>query len=257
MFALHKIKRHPFPVGAHFEHSLVLTYALPAEVLRPLLPPGLELDCYNEFGFVAIALVKTRELRPSFLPRFCGQDFFLSGYRIFSKFTTRQGRHLRGLRILRSDTDKKLMAVAGNLLTHYNYCLAKVDFHAGASTLNVEVITPNAEADLVVRADLSMLDTGPARLPDGSPFPDMETARRFAGPLPFTFDYEKPTHSIVVIKGVRKKWNPQPVRVEIEKCTFFAHKEFEGCTPILANAFYISDIPYRWEVGRVEPLGKP
>jgi hypothetical protein len=29
---------------------------------------------------------------------------------------------------------------------------------------------------------------------------------------------------------------------------------FRGVTPILASAFYLSNIPYRWEQGVVEPL---
>ena len=253
----HLLKRHPFPVSAHFSHSLVLTYALPSGVLRPLLPPGLELDCYENFGFVAIALVQTRDLKPAWLPRAFGQKFFLSGYRIFSRFPTTTGASrkptaLRGLKILRSDTDKPLMALAGNFLTHYNYRLAKVDFRANKNTLKISVETPNAEADLQVCADLK---TQPAPLPSGSPFPDLETARHFAGPLPFTFDYEKETNSIIVIKGVRKQWNPQPVRVEVSRCTFFERAEFRGVTPILANAFHVQNIDYRWERGRRVALG--
>lgn len=106
---LHLLKRHPLPVRAHFRYSLVLTYALPRAVLEPLLPPGLELDFYEDFGFVAIALVQTENLRPAFLPAAFGQNFFLSGYRIFTRYTTRAGRHLRGLRILRSDTNRRLI----------------------------------------------------------------------------------------------------------------------------------------------------
>src|SRR5262245_1457495 len=101
---LHRLKRHPFPVAAHFEHCLVLAYMLPRETLTPLLPPGLELDLFEDYGFVAIAMVQTRRLRPAFLPEVFGQDFFLTGYRIFARYTTPEGRCLRGLRILRSDT---------------------------------------------------------------------------------------------------------------------------------------------------------
>ena len=36
--------RHPIPIAAHLKSCLTLTYALPAAVLEPLLPPGLELD---------------------------------------------------------------------------------------------------------------------------------------------------------------------------------------------------------------------
>lgn len=103
----------------------------------------------------------------------------------------------------------------------------------------------------MVRADLSSL---PAPLPPDSPFPDMETARHFAGPLPYTFDYEKQTNSLILIKGVRKKWSPQPVRVDVQKVTFFESDAFRGTTPIFANAFYIADIPYRWLRGRREIL---
>jgi hypothetical protein len=257
---LHLLKRHPLPVRAHFRHSLVLTYALPREVLEPLLPPGLELDCYEDFGFVAIALVQTENLRPAFLPALLGQNFFLSGYRIFTRYTTQQGRHLRGLRILRSDTDRRLMAAFGNLLTHYHYRLARVTVSQSPQSLEIEVRTPNAEADLQVRADLSLLSSPasePAPLPADSPFPDLKTALHFAGPLPYTFDYEKQTHSLILIKGVRKKWSPQPVPVDVKTVTFFEQDAFRGTAPMLANAFYVSDIPYRWLRGRRETLPPP
>ena len=71
---LHLFKRHPIPISAYFRHSLVLTYAFPRDVLQPLLPPGLVLDTYREYGFLAIALVQTAHLRPSFLPAVFGRD---------------------------------------------------------------------------------------------------------------------------------------------------------------------------------------
>src|SRR5947207_1635079 len=147
------LKRHLIPVVAQFRRSLVLTYALPRECLEPLLPPGLALDVHGDFGFVAIAMVQTEALRPSFCPPFLGQDFFLNGYRIFARYQTRAGRTLRGLRILRSDTDRKLMAFFGNLLTHYNYRVAQVRWEERDSQFEIVIQTPNAEADLHVIAD--------------------------------------------------------------------------------------------------------
>lgn len=244
----HRIKRHPFPVSAHFDHSLVLCYALPREVLEPLLVPGLELDLYQDFGFVAVALVQTRALRPTVLPAFFGQDFFLSGYRIFTRYTSRARRNLRGLQILRSDTDKPLMKLAGNLFTHYNYHRAQVDFAIEDQTLSIETRAPDVHLKVV--ADISSA----APLPPSSRFPDLETARRYAGPLPYTFDYERQTRSMILVKGIRKKWDPQPVRVEVKANTFFDDARFGGAQPVLANAFYLSDVPYRWEAGRRESV---
>src|SRR5580693_1468897 len=143
---LHLLKRHPFPVQAFFRQSLVLTYAFPASVLQPLLPPGLSLDTYGDYGFLAIALVQTQKLRPSFLPAALGRDFFLSGYRIFARLAS--GASLRGLHILRSDTDSRWMAAAGNLLTHYHYRLCRASVAEQAGEVEIHIRTPRREADL-------------------------------------------------------------------------------------------------------------
>ncbi len=115
------LQRHALPIKAHLKASLVLAYALPSKVLLPLLPPGLQLDTYGQYGFLAIAFVETEKLRPAFLPAQLGVSFLLSGYRVFTRYQTSTGRSLRGLRILRSDTDSRFMHVFGNLLTHYEY----------------------------------------------------------------------------------------------------------------------------------------
>lgn len=243
---LHLLKRHPLAVKAHFEHVLVLTYALSRDVLMPLLPHGLALDTYEDFGFVAVAMVQTRDLRPSFVPRAFGRDFFLTGYRIFTRFNSPSGQSLKGLKILRSDTDQPGMVFWGNLLTHYDYRKAQIACELKTASLEISVETQKSEADLHVIADLS---SQPAPLPAGSPFPDLKTARKYAGPLPYTFDYERESHSIIMIRGVRHGWTPQPIKVEVLKNSFLEREPFRSADPILANAFYISDIPYLWDAG--------
>lgn len=245
------LRRHPIPIKAFFRHSLVLTYAFPRDVLEPLLPPGLKLDVHGEYGLVAIAMVQTESLRPTFCPRFLGQDFFLTGYRIFARYKTDSGRTLRGLRILRSDTNRRLMVVFGNRLTHYNYQLAHVDFRADTERLRINIKTPEAVADLRVVADLKK---NPATPPSGSPFADLREARLFAGPLPFTFDYEAETGSIIRIEGVRANWKPRAIHVEVGEHTFFDQPIFRGIKPVLANAFHVANIDYEWRRGICEKL---
>jgi hypothetical protein len=246
---LYRLRRHPLPISAFFTHSLVLTYAYPAKMLQQLLPPGLTVDSYGDYGFIAIAMVQTRHLHPAFLPAALGVDFFLTGYRVFTRFALKPS--LRGLRILRSDTDRLLMAVGGNLLTHYGYVHCRAAMEADGGYLRVTVQSPGAAADLDVVADLS---SRPAPLPARSPFATLEDARRFAGPLPYTFDYEPETNSIVMIKATRSRWEPQPIAVEVRKATFLERPPFNQVAPILANAFHVENVPYRWERGVVEHL---
>jgi hypothetical protein len=238
------LARHPLPIDAHFRDCLTLTYAVPADVLRPLLPPGLELETVGGSGFVAVALVQTEGLRPAPLPAAVGQRFFLAGYRVFTRFRTPSGRSLRGLRILRSDTDRPQMVAAGNLLTHYNYHRCDAAVAAGADTIEVDVRTPDGAGDLHVTAH-----PREPRLPDGSPFASVREARRFAGPLPFTFDYEAETHAIVAIEAARTNWHPRPITVDVDRIAFFDQPAFRGCTPVLAAAFHVSDVDYHWHRG--------
>ena len=251
MNMFYQLQRHPLPVRAWFRRCLVLTYAFPESLLRPLLPPGLELDVFQGLGFVAIALVQTEKLRPESYQHGWGRIFFCAGYRIFARYPTTKNRVLRGLRILRSDTNRRLMVMGGNCLTHYQYRLARVTCRENSGQLDIKVSTPGAEADLDITA---LIDAPPAPLPIGSPFLDQRTARLFAGPLPFTFDYEPQTHSIVLIEGQRNRWSPKPVQVDVRKATFFNQTHFHGSEPILANAFLVSQIPYRWKRGLRERL---
>src|SRR3954467_9006612 len=120
MFSI--LKNHPFAVEAFFESSLVLTFAIRKEQLLPLIPKCLTLDTFNnESAFLAIAMVQTKNLRPKGFPDFLGNDFLLIGYRIFVRYENNSGKSLRGLYILKSETNSKMMAALGNIFTHYNY----------------------------------------------------------------------------------------------------------------------------------------
>ena len=245
------LRRHPFAVEAYFEWSLVLTYALPRSVLAPLLATGLELDCYDEWGFLAIALVQTRELRPKGAPKWLGQRFLLSGYRIFARFARPGKQSLRGLCILRSDTDRRSMVWLGNAFTRYHYRKAKVELTTSDDRIEVKLHTPHSEADLHVTADLT---SRPAPLPPSSPFRTLAEARSFAGPLPYTFSYDASVGKMVVIRGLRKAWDPEPVQVDVKRASYLERAPFAGSAARLANAFYVKGIPYAWKAGKLEAI---
>lgn len=219
----------------------------------PWLPEGLELDEFADHGFIAIALVQTRSLRLAGTPKWLGHDFFLSGYRIFSRYQTSTRRRLRGLRILRSDADSRLMCLGGNLLTHYNYHRVEVSTERNRDTLRIAVQSADGTGDLSLTANL----LAATELPEGSIFPDVKKARLYAGPLPFTFDYEKQTHSIIRIEGVREEWRPRLVQVQVDKVTFFEKGPFALINrPPLVSAFFLENINYSWKRGIRERLEK-
>ena len=71
---------------------------------------------------------------------------------------------------------------------------------------------------------------------------------------PYHFDYEPETHSIVLIHGVRRKWRPQSIAVEVRRNTFFDRPPFSAVSPALASAFHVEAIGYEWRPGVLEKL---
>lgn len=238
------LKNHPFAVEAFFESSLVLTFAAPKEELQHLIPECLDLDTFNDkWAFVAVAMVQTKDLRPEGFPKIFGNDFFLIGYRAFVRYTNNAGKRLRGLYILRSETDKRKMEFFGNAFTHYHYTTTDIaQVKNGAITA---ISSKKSKFEIEVEIGGEEID-----LPQNSPFSNWKEARRFAGPLPFTFTYQPATKSVLIIEGVRQNWQPKPIKINHYRISFLDSLNLRGVT--LANAFIINNIPYYWKKGRIE-----
>ena len=240
---LKTLKTHPFAVEAFFTRSLVLTFAAPAAEVQALLPAPLVADTWqDEWAFLAVALVETRALRPQGFPNFLGQDFSLVGYRAFVRYVTPAGKRLRGLYILRSETNRRRMVLLGNAFTHYGY--AHVDLRlTDTPSGGLAASSRRGNFDLAVAAPGAAV-----ALPVGSPFATWAEARRFAGPLPFTFAVEG--RRVVIVEGVRAHWQPQPVAVARARVGFLEGLPLSKL--VLANAFLLRDVPYSWKKGRTE-----
>jgi len=238
------LKNHPFPVEAFFERSLVLTFAIQKKQISGFIPSKLTLDIFqDEWAFLAVAMVQTNSLRPKGFPKILGNDFFLIGYRIFVRYQNQAGKNLRGLFILKSETDKKKMQYLGNVFTHYNYTTTDIEITEDdqletikSNLSNFKVTVSKEKKDLV--------------LPVSSPFDSWKEARRFAGPMPFTFTCNDHKKSVLIIEGLRNNWKPDPVHV-VDYCfDFMSKSEFSKAK--LASAFEVRNIPYHWKKGKLE-----
>ena len=145
------------------------------------------------------------------------------------------------------------MVAFGNLFTHYNYRFSQVETNNSETSLRIKVKTQDGSGDVNLQADLSSPE---GFIPAGSPFSNEREARRFTGPLPYTFDYERETHSIIRIEGVRKEWHPRLIPVVVNRLSFLQQEGLSNTEPVLASCFYIEGIDYLWKRGVWEPLEK-
>ncbi|MEO6233093.1 MAG: hypothetical protein ABJB11_05640 [Ferruginibacter sp.] len=190
-----------------------------------------------------MAMVDTKALKPKGFPFFPGNNFFLIGYRIFVRYTNAAGKTLRGLYILKSETNSKKMELLGNFFTHYNYKttdITQIKKEEGYIIKSVksdfEIVIENTQEEIA--------------LPPGSPFENWKEARRFAGPLPFTFSGNELKNQVLIIEGVREHWQPVPIKISSYHIGFL--NDLNLCGSQLANAFEIKKIPYYWKKGKIE-----
>lgn len=238
------LKNHPFAVEAFFESSIVFTFAFPKEDLATLIPESLTLDTFEDkYAFVAVAMVSTKNLRPKGFPEFLGNDFFLIGHRIFVKYHNQAGKRLRGLYIIKSETNKTQMKLMGNLFTHYKYSLTDISIEEN----DVERIISSEKSGFHVKIDTRVKEV---ELPSTSIFQDWKQARRFAGPLPFTFTYDQSKKEVLIIQGVRQNWKPKPVQINHFDFQFLKEPTFQY--GIFVSAFKVEQIPYHWKKGKIE-----
>lgn len=238
------LKNHPFAVTAYFQSSTVLAFAVPKEELQNRIPECLSLDTYqDQWAFLAVAMVQTKGLRPKGLPAFFGNDFFLIGYRIFVRYTSPSGKRLRGLYIMKSETDKKKMELLGNVFTQYSYSTTDISQTHTPETLEIQ----STKSNFKIVIDTTVNDVA---LPESSPFPDWHEARKFAGPMPFTFTYKPQSKQVLIIEGIRQNWTPEPIQIRSYKIDFLRQMNLPEAK--LANAFTIKNVPYEWKKGRIE-----
>lgn len=237
------LKNHPFAVDAFFESSIVLTFAVPKEELQTLIPESLELDTFGDYAFIPVAMVQTTDLRPKGFPKFMGNNFFLIGYRVFVKYHTSAGKRLRGLYILKSETNKKKMEFFGNIFTHYRY--TTTDIFITKANNQTTLKSQKSRFQIVINDKVENVE-----LPQNSIFRDWKEARRFAGPLPFTFTYNSQKKEMLIIEGVRQNWDPKPLQIQDFQFRFL--EDFNFTSMILANSFIIKNIPYSWKKGKID-----
>lgn len=238
------LKNHPFAVEAFFKSSIVFTFAVSKDELEPLIPDCLTLDTFQDkWAFIAIAMVQTKNLRIKGTPKFMGNDFFLIGYRVFVRYKNKKGKNLRGLYILKSETDSKKMTFRGNIFTHYNY--TTTDININKEINRTEIFSEKSNFSIKVYNSNDEI-----QLPSKSPFTSWKEARRFAGPLPFTFTYNEKTKEVLIIEGVRQNWKPKSLKIEDYHFDFLDKLKLKNC--VLANSFIIENIPYQWKKGEIE-----
>ncbi|HYM60925.1 MAG TPA: DUF2071 domain-containing protein [Thermoanaerobaculia bacterium] len=236
-------RRNPLTMVATIDRCWWLTYHTPAPVAARFVPSPLELVTHNGFAFWNIVVARLRSMRPKGIPEPLGIDYWHIGYRLLVRLHT-GAEQLEGLHFVRSECDRMLLTMAGNLLTDFRFHTAQIDVAESGDHVFVRVGSAQGagtQADFVRGAQ--------APLPSDSAFGSLAEAEARLRYTPRAISVRNGVANILDVARDESQWRTSPVTIEHARWRFFGDVE---ARPELA--FEIAPMEYQWNRGRDVPV---
>jgi hypothetical protein len=238
------IPTNPLTMRGRFTHCWLFTYQTPADAVRHLLPPPLELVTYHGYAFWNIVVCEIHAMRPAPLPALVGIAYRHVAYRLYARITARDGTTIEGLYFLRSDCNRPLMTLAGNLVTDFNFHTAPIHLRTDGPATLIQVDAPDAPGYAALRPDV------PAHLPPTSPFTSLDEAAAFLKYQPAGISLARPgVANVVHITRDEAAWQSRLVHVE---AAAWAYLRDQPVTPEIC--YQVEPIAYQWNRGHTYQL---
>ena len=254
--------------AGRLSECLLLSYRVPAESVRRLVPRGLELVTRGGYAFWNVVACAVEGMRPAGLPEWCGVDFHHVAYRLHVQARAANGDGtLRGLYCVRSDGDSALVGGLGNLFTDFHFHPARVELSSRGGVVTLAVQGRNERpdprdgepegdtGDAIARVsvdDNAADNLAGASLAEGSPFmspADAERVLQYA-PLGMSVDLDGRYLKLVEVLRDEAAWSERPVRVVEWHFRFFDELGLSRQDVQLERATRVAPIDYRWRLGR-------
>ncbi|HZU52909.1 MAG TPA: DUF2071 domain-containing protein [Holophagaceae bacterium] len=232
--------KNALPMQSFIRRCWLVTHRIPEADARTLLPLELAPVTHGGFGFLNTVVARMEAMRPQGLPAFLGLDYWHVGYRLYARAATPDGER-EGLYFLRSDCDRRMLALAGNLFSDFRFHTARIEVDGGSRT-SIRVEVPGAQVEL----DLS--GESQVQLEAGSPFQTMAEAETFLKYKPCGLAPEgRGRVNAIPISRDETAWHARPVQVLNQRWEFLGL--FPNAQPELT--FEVAPIEYRFGRGRV------
>ncbi|MCH2181874.1 MAG: DUF2071 domain-containing protein [Mariniblastus sp.] len=231
---------HPVPMETLFRRCILANFEMKPEVLAARLPDYLEPDIHQGRSFVSVVIADMERMRPAFLPKIMGVTYNQIVYRAVVRCGDR-----RGVTFLRSDSDSRFMAAAGNLLTFFRFHRAKISWEKNQETLDF-VLKPLFDKGSGIRLSLE-LDSLSSQMPADSGFSDLAEAQDFLTELYSAFGGRRRDGRIETVNIRRSAWQGKVVKDRIHQFEAMDGGSLFGSGETRLNSvFLVENLYYHW-----------
>jgi len=235
------VRKNPLTIVGRLQRCWLFVYRAPVEAVRLVLPPPLEPLARSGYAFWNIVVCQIHAMRPKHLPAAVGVSYWHVAYRLYVQLPLPTGEVVQGLYFVRSDCDRWLMSLLGNLLTDFRFHVASIVVREEPDAVLLRVASKHAPAQA------RLVAAGVPQLAAGSPFASAQEAAAFLAYEPHGIALTPAGHAnIIHVTRDERAWRSHPLRVESAEWTFFA-----GQDVCLESCYAVEPIAYQWDRGRV------
>jgi hypothetical protein len=233
--------KNALPMQAFIRRCWLVTHRIPEADARAQLPRELAPVTYGGYAFLNTVIARMEAMRPQGLPAFLGLDYWHVGYRLYAKAATTGGER-EGLYFLRSDCDRRMLAMAGNLFSDFRFHTARIEVMSAASNTSIRVEAHSA------RVELDLSGEPQTQLEAGSPFQTVAEAETFLKYKPCGLAPGGPAQvNAIPISRDEVAWRARSIQVLHQRWEFL--DLLPGAQPELV--FEVAPIEYRFGRGRI------
>ena len=222
---------------------LLVNFRVDAEVMRRFLPAPFRPKLHGGYAIAGICLIRLEQIRPGWLPRFCGISSENAAHRIAVLWDEPSGKSREGVFIPRRDTGSWLSHLAGGRVFPGEHQLADFAVTDDASGIAMSIRARDGKMTVQLRARES------EALPESSCFKSLAESSAFfeGGSVGYSV-----TRDCCRLDGIRlqtESWQVRPLAVEHVESTFFADESvFPRGSVAFDHALIMRDITHQWHV---------
>ena len=220
---------------------LLVNFRVDAEVMGRFLPPPFRPKLHRGHAIAGICLIRLEQIRPRFLPRFCGISSENAAHRIAVVWDDPSGDSREGVFIPRRDTGSWLNHFTGGRIFPGEQHLADFAVLDDGSRISMSIRSRDGRMAVQLRARES------DSLPESSCFGSLaESSTYFEGG---SVGYSV-TRDCCRLDGIRLEtdgWKVRPLAVEHIESSFFADvSAFPAGSAIFDHALVMRDLSHQW-----------
>ena len=200
------------------DRRILVNYRVDPQVLARLLPAPFRPKIVRGMGLVGICLIRLKQIRPAFLPAWCGISSENAAHRMAAEWDDHGGAH-SGVYIRRRDTSSRLNSLAGGRLFPGVAHHAKFTVRETADEFAVAVRSDDGDTSLSVRCHRAQ------QLTSTSLFQSMEEASSFfeTGSLGYSDCADVRRFQGMELRC--RNWLLQPLDVDEVQSSFFDNEQ--------------------------------